>query len=111
MYLGRGKAYSQLCAYMHQHGKSSLSTRQVRRILQITDRDVEVDHIVPQILGGAHHPLNYCLVPAWQNRQWGPYWTAQKAGALGPEVVRHSLAFAQFMRDHGHDPAALAELE
>ena len=56
---------------MRRHRLRSISAREARRALLLgaKDEDLEVDHIVPKIIGGRDHPMNYALVPAALRRQ------------------------------------------
>ncbi len=92
VYLGH---HAGLGAHMRRHRLRSISAREARRALLLgaKDEDLEVDHIVPKIIGGMDHPMNYALVPAALRRQWGCDWTSHKRATLGYRITQSACDF------------------
>lgn len=51
--------------------------------LGLTWNDVDVDHLLPEDIGGLDHPFNYFILVKSLNRGWNAFWTREKKAYLG----------------------------
>lgn len=59
----------------------------------------EIDHIIPEHLGGHHHPRNYFLLEKSANGRFKCYFDREKEKIIGKRVFKKASAFAVECRD------------
>lgn len=57
--------------------------------LSLSSSLITVDHVIPQLQGGRHHPLNYCLLYKSLNSSFKGWFTLDKRNYIGDHVMRH----------------------
>ena len=92
-----------------KHGKAGgMSNRQIRNWLLknpdyvptwLKDVEWEVDHIVPDALGGYPWPHNYFLMPKQVNKHFRQWVDAEKARYVGADSWETATSFARWARN------------
>lgn len=74
------------------NGMSTAAYRALLAAQGVSTAGMDVDHIVPQSLGGADHPENYQLLPSSTNRGLGNTWNEQKCFSVGEDRCARAIA-------------------
>lgn len=74
------------------NGMSTAAYRALLAAQGVSTAGMDVDHIVPQSLGGADHPDNYQLLPSSTNRSLGNMWNEQKCFSVGADRCARAIA-------------------
>ncbi len=110
-YLGNNE---QLLQHMRDRGTISMTTKSVRNWLEkhggfplgyenanLCLADCDIDHILPNSVGGQNHPYNYVLLPKRLNGSFNGWWTAQKQVYIGKKTARTAKNFFIWVREEG----------
>ena len=65
--------------------------------LDINDATFQVDHIIPQSMGGVDHPYNYFLLCGSINQSFRHWYTTEKEVFMGQIVCRSARKFMQYV--------------
>jgi hypothetical protein len=65
-----------------------------KKDISLSSKLITVDHVIPQLQGGRHHPLN-CLLYKPLNSSFKGWYTLDKKNYIGAHVMRHITASAK----------------
>lgn len=110
-YLGNNE---QLLQHMRDRGITTMTTKSVRSWLEknggfplgyqdanLCLADCDIDHILPNSVGGQNHPYNYVLLPKRLNSSFNGWWTAQKQVYIGKKTAKTAKNFFIWVREEG----------